>query len=196
MGMIEVAPSRDICRFSIAVSNLLCMGKERLPISSKNKVPPEATSMRPAFDFRASVNAPFSYPNSSLSKSVSGILPRSMVTNCCSLRGEKKRSERATRSLPVPFSPRIRMLASVSESFRMVRNTPCMASDCPIISGNSSSCPLNASIRSFSCFTSQRERRSFTAEDRVASNFSFSHGFGIKSVAPALMARTAFSVSA
>ncbi len=33
-------------------------------------------------------------------------------------------------------------------------------------------------------------------EDRVASSFSFSHGLGMKSVAPALMARTALSVSA
>ena len=43
--------------------------------------------------------------------------------------------------------------------------------------------------------TSFLDLLSLTAEKRVASNFSFSHGFEMKSVAPALMARTAFSVS-
>ena len=36
----------------------------------------------------------------------------------------------------------------------------------------------------------------YTPEVSVASNLSFSQGLGIKSVAPALMARTALSVSA
>ena len=41
---------------------------------------------------------------------------------------------RATSSFPVPFSPRIRMFASVSATFSIVRNTCCIASLVPIIS--------------------------------------------------------------
>ena len=64
-GRMEVASGGtlfldEIGNLSIAVSSLLCIAIERLPISSRNKVPPEATSMRPAFAFRASVKAPFS----------------------------------------------------------------------------------------------------------------------------------------
>ena len=54
----------------------------------------------------------------------------------------------------------------------------------------------NASTRCFNVLISVRLSRSFKAAERVASSFSFSQGFGIKSVAPAFMARTAFSVSA
>ena len=58
--IISNAVSYTHLRFSIAVSNLACMGRERLPISSRKSVPPVATSIRPAFAFRASVKAPFS----------------------------------------------------------------------------------------------------------------------------------------
>ena len=45
----------------------------RSPISSRNSVPPEASSNLPGRASWASVNAPFSWPNSSLSSSVSVI---------------------------------------------------------------------------------------------------------------------------
>ena len=134
IGTACVLPKRLIWRFSIAVSSFDCMGSERLPISSKNKVPLVATSIRPAFDFLASVKAPFSNPNSSLSNNCSGILPRSMVTNGLPYRGEQRYRSLAITSLPVPFSPRIRMLASVLLSLLMVVKTSCIAGDSPIIS--------------------------------------------------------------
>ena len=155
IGMVCVLPKRLICRFSIAVSSFDCMGSERLPISSRNKVPLVATSIRPAFDFLASVKAPFSNPNSSLSKSCSGILPRSMVTKGLPYRGEQRYSSRAITSFPVPFSPKIRMLASVLLSLFMVANTSCMTGDSPIMSPSGELCPLSASTCSFKMFTSR-----------------------------------------
>ena len=152
--MVCVLPKRLICLFSIAVSNLDCIGSERLPISSKNKVPLVATSIRPAFDFLASVKAPFSKPNSSLSNNCSGILPRSIVTKGLPYRGEQRYNSRAITSFPVPFSPRISILASVLLSLFIVANTSCMTGDSPIISFSEAFCPLRISTCSFSMLTS------------------------------------------
>ena len=89
------------------------------------------------------------------------------------------------------------MLASVSRSFSIVANASCIAADSPIIDSSTLlPAPLSTSTCSFSRLTSQRERRNLIPDESVASSFSFSHGFGMKSVAPALMARTALSVSA
>ena len=88
IGTERVAPRRRICLFSIAVNNFACIGKLKLPISSRNRVPPEATSIRPGLSRRASVKAPFSYPNSSLSNNCSGILPRSILIKTWLQRGE------------------------------------------------------------------------------------------------------------
>ena len=51
------------------------------PISSRNTVPPSAVSNRPRFCCRASVNAPRSWPKSSLSSSCSGSAEHVMFTN-------------------------------------------------------------------------------------------------------------------
>ena len=86
------------------------------------------------------------------------------------------------------------MLASVSRSLSTVSKIARIASDSPMM--RSSALPsLRASTCSFSRLTSRCERRSLMPEESVASSFSFSHGLGMKSVAPALMARTALSVS-
>jgi hypothetical protein len=78
MGVVP--PKRVTCCFSMAVSSFICMAGDRLAISSKKSVPPDAISNLPLFSFLASVNAPFSYPKSSLSNSVSGMVPRSICT--------------------------------------------------------------------------------------------------------------------
>ena len=61
----------------------------------------------------APVNAPFSWPNSSLSSSVSGIAAQLTATNGPVARGELRRGcARATSSLPVPLSPSSSTVAS------------------------------------------------------------------------------------
>ena len=82
------------------------------PISSRKIVPPSAISKRPLRVARAPVNAPFSWPNSSLSSSSAGIAPQLIGTNGRSRRGEASWMARATTSLPVPDSPRISTLLS------------------------------------------------------------------------------------
>ena len=77
------------------------------PISSRNTVPPSASSKRPFLLFTAPVNAPFSYPKSSLSIRFSGMAPQLMRTIRWSRRSLLSWISRATTSLPVPVSPRI-----------------------------------------------------------------------------------------
>ena len=57
------------------------------PISSRNRVPPWARSMRPRFWASAPVKAPFSYPNNSLSRSVGGMAPQFTLMNGVVLAG-------------------------------------------------------------------------------------------------------------
>ena len=75
------------------------------PISSRNSVPPCAYSSRPILSAVAPVNAPFTYPNSSLSNSVSTTAEQLQVTKRPELAGLKLWSAFATRSLPVPVGP-------------------------------------------------------------------------------------------
>ena len=58
------------------------------PISSRNSVPPSASSNRPSFSLTAPVKAPFSCPNSSDSSSVSGRAAQLIAMNGRSARGD------------------------------------------------------------------------------------------------------------
>ena len=79
---------------------------ERLPISSRNSVPPSAASKRPTRRLVAPVKAPASAPNSSLSSSSSGRAPALTFTNGLSWRRELAWTISASFSLPTPFGPR------------------------------------------------------------------------------------------
>ncbi len=77
-------------------------------------MPPSACSKRPWRLAVAPVNAPFSWPKSSLSMSVGGSAARFTAMNGPSTRREKRCTARATSSLPVPVSPVIK--TGVSEA--------------------------------------------------------------------------------
>ncbi|EWS57560.1 hypothetical protein Y694_04456 [Methylibium sp. T29-B] len=68
-------------------------------------MPPSARSKRPARDWCAPVNAPFSTPNSSLSSSSAGKAAQFSATKACAARGLAWCSARANISLPTPVSP-------------------------------------------------------------------------------------------
>ena len=68
---------------------------------------------RPARRSSAPVNAPFSWPNSSLSISDATSAPQSTTTNGACLRRLCAWTARASTSLPVPVSPPISTVASV-----------------------------------------------------------------------------------
>ena len=90
-------------------------------------MPPPATSMRPGLARTAPVNAPFSWPNSSDSRRFSGSEAQSTGTNAWAARGLLAWTARAISSLPVPDSPRTRMLASERAAFFTSSNTWAMA---------------------------------------------------------------------
>ena len=62
-------------------NSFACSSGTISPISSRNTVPPSADSIRPRFCRSAPVNAPRSWPNSSLSSSVSGSAEQVMFMN-------------------------------------------------------------------------------------------------------------------
>ena len=74
------------------------------PISSRNSVPSSACSKQPGRRV-ASVKAPRSEPNSSVSMMVGAMAPQLIATQGRSARGELACRLRATTSLPTPLSP-------------------------------------------------------------------------------------------
>ena len=74
-------------------------------------MPLSAASNLPILRSVAPVNAPFSWPNSSLSSSVSESAAQFRQTNGPFFRGLEKCTARATSSLPTPLSPRISTVA-------------------------------------------------------------------------------------
>ena len=73
-------------------------------ISSRNSVPPSASSNNPLFS-TAPVKAPFEVPNKILSRSVSGSAAQFWAINGLSLLSPALWIDWANTSLPVPVSP-------------------------------------------------------------------------------------------
>jgi hypothetical protein len=107
------------------------------PTSSRNRVPLSASSNRPVFWAIAPVNAPFSWPKSSLSRRPRGIAAQFSFTNAFSLRRPSLWIARATSSLPVPVSPRISTPESVGATTDTMLNAVFNAWLSPTISPNS-----------------------------------------------------------
>ena len=99
-------PARSVLSCSTR-SSLACSSSGSSPISSRSSVPPLAIWKRPARSRLAPVKAPFTWPNSSLSSSPAGMAAQLMVTKGWSARGLQRWMARASRSLPVPVSPRM-----------------------------------------------------------------------------------------
>ena len=109
---IGVVPPRRVILLSWRTRSILtCSESGMSPISSRNNVPPLASSNMPFFRLTAPVKAPFSYPNSSLSSRFSGTPPMFIATNGPSLAADQAWISRATTSLPVPLSPVMRTVA-------------------------------------------------------------------------------------
>ncbi|MNG00438.1 hypothetical protein D3C84_833740 [compost metagenome] len=85
---VLLLPTRSKVRSCNTRSSLTCIGNGMSPISSRNRVPPLASSKRPARLVIAPVKAPFSWPNSSLSSNSAGIAPQLTGTNGASRRLE------------------------------------------------------------------------------------------------------------
>ncbi len=195
-GMDWFDPTRVTWRDCNALSNLLWRLRLKLPISSRKSVPLLASSNLPGRSSRASVKAPFLWPNSSDSNRVSVIAPMSTETKLLSCRSDRWWIARAINSLPVPFSPRIKTLASVRATLSINANTFLIATLSPIMSPKGLLiCSSSISLAFLSLSTSLYDFRSLIAVLMVATSFSFCQGFKMKSVAPCLSARTAISTS-
>ena len=155
------------------------------PISSRNSVPPSACSKRPRRMAWAPVNAPRSWPNSSLSSRSFGIAAVLIATNGPAARGECLCSARATSSLPVPDSPVISTVTLLCDSRPIARNTSCIAGACPSISGAAATRSSATCSRSLSC----------TARRISSTALVTSKGLGRYSKAPPWKAETALSRS-
>ena len=79
----------------------------------------------------APVNAPFSWPNNSLSIRVSGNAAALIATKGPSQRGLHLWISRATNSFPVPLSPQINTGAEVGATCLMIEKISSIAGDVP-----------------------------------------------------------------
>ena len=109
------------------------------PISSRNSVPPFATSNFPGRSAMAPVKAPRSCPNSSLSSSSIGTAARLTGTRSASARGLRRWIARATSSFPVPVSPVMSTEALLgatcctsAKTLRIAAETPISSSKPPV----------------------------------------------------------------
>ena len=95
-------------------------------------MPPLAYSNRPMRSRSAPVNAPLTWPKSSLSSTFSLSAAQLSGTNGLFLRGLLMWMALATSSLPVPLSPVISTVAYVGAIWRSLATTACMAGELPM----------------------------------------------------------------
>ena len=188
-------PTRSNSPVSSTRSSLACRPIEMLAISSRNSVPPSASSKRPTRSVLASVKAPFTWPNSSLSNTPFG--------QAAGVDGDQRRAARATRPraatarrvpLPVPFSPVMRTLASDGPTRATMSSTGRIAADSAISVGRFvpwSRQDAGSRPRAAGCGAA-RGRAPPACARRPAAR-SLSHGFWMKSRAPRRIASTARS---
>src|SRR5262245_35092261 len=106
------------------------------PTSSRNSVPPAASSKRPRRRCEAPVKAPRSCPNSSEAMRAAGIAAQLTLTNGRAARRDRRWMARATSSLPVPVSPLISTVESVGATLLTSARAACRAGEVPTRSSN------------------------------------------------------------
>ena len=136
------------------------------------------------------MNAPRAWPNSSLSSIVSGTAAQLNATNGPVLRGPRWCTARATSSLPVPLSPVISTVASVSARRASIAYTSCITGLSPIMSTGGR---WRATV-SRSCLFSSLSCLCSSARSSVSSSSGIWIGLAMKSYAPARIAATAVSM--
>ena len=121
-------PTGVTTRPSIARRILPCIAAGISPISSRKSVPSPASRNAPARSAVAPVKEPLMCPKSSLSSKSAGIAAQLTATKGFALRRPCSCRARATSSLPVPVSPRIKTVASLSAARPIVFCTRRIAS--------------------------------------------------------------------
>ena len=158
------------------------------PTSSKNKVPPWACSNFPRRCETALVNAPFSWPNNSLSINSEGIAAQLTSTNGPSARPDPLWICLATSSLPDPLAPVTNTRASVGATVSTMDRISRMPSESPTIAWDCA--PWTFFLSTLVVSTSASLSSMFL---KVTSTLLRSRGFWMKSYAPFFKADTAVS---
>ncbi len=181
-------PSRSNSPSSSTRSSFGCCDGGTLPTSSRNNVPPSASSKRPMRSLLASVYAPRTWPNISDSNTFSAMPPMLTLTSAFAPRRDCACKACAMTPLPVPFSPSTSTLASLGATRATSSITRRIAGDSAI----STSLPPRSSAFSAS---SRRCRRAPSPSAiwvrTMLSKRVLSHGFSMKSPAPRRSAFTA-----
>ena len=152
-------------------------------------MPPEASTKSPFFAVLASVNAPFTWPKSSLSRSASGSAAQLTATSGPVARRLRAWTARATSSFPLPLSPVTRTVASVGATRATRSKTRCIGA----LSPTKPSKPSRASRSWRSRRTSSSRRDCLSARSSERASWSGANGLVRKSKAPAR--RVAIAVS-
>ncbi len=139
--------------------------------SSRSSVPPSAISNRPMLRRSAPVNAPFSCPKSSLSRSPAERAAQLTLRNGFPCRGPRWWSSRAKSSLPVPLSPRIRTVPALGAYLPARPSASSSARLAPMIGRDGSSRPASLLKNAFSRLRRSRSRVLSTAT-RIVSRWN------------------------
>ena len=115
------APTGSTSPSWMARSSFTCAAAGNSPTSSRNSVPPEASTNLPAWRSVAPVNEPFSWPNRIDSTRFSGIAPQLTATNGLARRSLEPWMARAINSLPTPDSPEISTGMADAAAFSAMR---------------------------------------------------------------------------
>ena len=122
---------------SSTLSRRACVVSGSSATSSRNMVPPSASSKYPFLVATAPVNAPFSWPKSSESIVPSGMAPQFTAMYFACLRGDPAWMICGKNSFPVPLSP----VTSTDRSIGATRRARCTA---PISAGALPTMPQRA----------------------------------------------------
>ncbi len=185
--IVLVPPTRCIsCSWS-ARRTFACVERLMSAISSRNIVPPCASSNLPFLCAVAPVKEPFSCPKSSDSIKSSGMAAQFIVTNGPDERSEYLCIALATNSFPVPFSPKISTRPFVGPARKICSLRSMILGEFPIIEHR----PSNFSFKlRFSSSRRDFSSAFFTERESLSSD----RGFSIKSYAPSFTAFTAVSI--
>ena len=157
-------------------------------------MPPPAISNRPLRSARASVNAPRTWPNISLSKSVDEMPPRLTLTNGAWRRRLLRWMASATSSLPVPLSPVMRTDASVAATRPTIWRIRRRRGSLPITSPKSYRASSSSRVSAGSSSDPGRDPARPSAVRTLWRSCWLVHGLVTKSAAPAFMPRTASEI--
>ena len=129
--MVRLSPTRSNSRSWSTRSSFTWSFGDMLLISSRKMVPPWAASNRPVLLSTAPVNAPLTWPNSSLSSRFSCSAPQLTRTYGPSDRRLSLWTALAMTSLPVPVSPMSRTLAERARPAGPGGRPPAWPGRCP-----------------------------------------------------------------